>query len=125
STIIPHSSQTVKTLGEFLDNRINLDTGKQLKILLGQYVSEKRPATCVEIKVPSRRSRYNHRSAHKYGTKKYVTYTEKLGISKMGDVQIVFSRKAIAEDETSRPKYIATDMLSLNTHQILTIYSYR
>jgi SRSO17 transposase len=41
----------------------------------------------------------------------------------MGDVQIVFSRKA--DDEKSLMKYIATDMLSLTTYQILTIYSYR
>jgi len=105
------------------DNRVDLDTGKQLKVIIEQHISEGQLNTRVDVRVTSKRSRYNHPSAHRYETKKYVTYTEKLSISKMGDVQIVFSRKA--DDEKSLMKYIATDMLSLTTHQILTIYSYR
>ena len=105
------------------DNRVDLATGKQLKVLIEQHISEGQLNTRVDVRVPSKRSRYGHKSAQKYETKKYVTYTEKFSISKMGDVQIVFSRKA--DDAKSLMKYIATDMLSLTTHQILTIYSYR
>ena len=105
------------------DNRVDLATGKQLKVIIKQHISEGQLNTRVDVRVPSKRSRYGHKSAQKYETKKYVTYTEKFSISKMGDVQIVFSRKA--DDEKSLMKYIATDMLSLTTHEILTIYSYR
>jgi len=105
------------------DNRVDLATGKQLKAIIKQHISEGQLNTRVDVRIPSKRSRYGHKSAQKYETKKYVTYTEKFGISKMGDVQIVFSRKA--DDEKSLMKYIATDMLSLTTYQILTIYSYR
>jgi len=105
------------------DNRVDLATGKQLKGIIEQYISKGQLNTRVDIRVSSKRSRYRHKSAQIYETKKYVTYTEKFSISKMGDVHIVFSRKA--DDEKSLMKYIATDMLSLSTHQILTIYSYR
>jgi len=105
------------------DNRVDLATGKQLKVIIKQHISEGQLNTRVDVRVPSKRSRYGHKSAQRYETKKYVTYTEEFSISKMGDVQIVFSRKA--DDEKSLMKYIATDMLSLTTHQILMIYSYR
>jgi len=104
-------------------NRVVLATGKQLKAIIEQRISKGQLNTRVDVRVPSKRSRYGHKSAQRYETKKYVTYTEKFSISKMGDVQIVFSRKA--DDEKSLMKYIATDMLSLTTHQILMIYSYR
>jgi len=105
------------------DNRVDLATGKQLKVIIEQSISEGQLNTRVDVRIPSKRSVYSHKSAQKYETKKYVTYTEEFSISKMGDVQIVFSRKA--DDAKSLMKYIATDMLSLTTHQILTIYSYR
>ncbi len=105
------------------DNRVDLATGKQLKVIIEQHISEGQLNTRVDVRIPSKRSGYGHKSAQRYETKKYVTYTEEFSISKMGDVQIVFSRKA--DDEKSLMKYIATDMLSLTTHQILTIYSYR
>ena len=97
-------------------------------MIIEQRISEgqKLPLnTRVDVRIPSKHSRYGHKSAQKYETKKYVTYTEKFCISKMGDVQIVFSRKAKATALKSLMKYIATDMLSLTTNQILTIYSYR
>lgn len=105
------------------DNRVDLVTGKQLKVIIKQHISEGQLNTRVDVRIPSKRSEYGHKSAQRYETKKYVTYTEKFSISKMGDVQIVFSRKA--DDAKSLMKYIATDMLSLTTHEILTIYSYR
>lgn len=105
------------------NNRVDLATGEQLKVIIEQRISKGKLNTRVDVRISSKRSRYGHKSAQRYETKEYVTYTEKFGISKMGDVQIVFSRKA--DDEKSLMKYIATDMLSLTTHQILTIYSYR
>ena len=105
------------------DNRVDLATGKQLKVIIEQHISEGQLNTRVDVRIPSKRSRYGHKSAQKYETKKYVTYTEEFCISKMRDVQIVFSRKS--DDAKSLMKYIATDMLSLTTHEILTIYSYR
>jgi len=105
------------------NNRVDLATGKQLKVIIEQHISEGQLNTRVDVRIPSKRSRYSHKSAQRYETKKYVTYTEEFSISKMGDVQIVFSRKA--DDSKSLMKSIATDMLSLTTHEILTIYSYR
>jgi len=105
------------------NNRVDLATGKQLKAIIEQHISQGQLNTRVDVRIPSKRSGYGHKSAHKYETKKYVTYTEEFSISKMGDVQIVFSRKA--DDAKSLMKYIATDMLSLTTCEILKIYSYR
>lgn len=106
-------------------NRVDKDTGKQLKEICQEHISQGHIKDCVEIRVPSKRSRYNHSSAQRYETKIFITYTEKLTISKMGDVQVVFSRKEDEKSELDNMRYIVTDMLYLNTSQILTIYSYR
>lgn len=109
-------------------NRVDKDTGKQIKEICLEHICKGRIKNRVEIRVPSKRSRYNHPSAQRYETKVFITYTEKLTISKMGEVQIVFSRKEEKEDEKSEldnMRYIVTDMLHLTTNQILTIYSYR
>ena len=106
-------------------NRVDIDTGEQLKEICQDHISEGHIKNRVEIRVPSKRSRYNHSSAQRYETKVFITYTEKLTISKMGEVQVVFSRKEDEECEPENMRYIVTDMLYLNTSQILTIYSYR
>ncbi len=43
----------------------------------------------------------------------------------MGGVQVVFSRKEDEKSQLDKMRYIVTDMLYLNTSQILAIYSYR
>jgi len=107
------------------DNRVDIDTGKQLKVICQGHISEGHIKNRIEIRVPSKRSRYNHSSAQRYETKVFITYTEKLNISKMGEVQVVFSRKEDEKSQLECMRYIVTDMLSLSTCQILTIYSYR
>ena len=106
-------------------NRVDKDTGKQLKVLCQDHISEGHIKNRIEIRVPSKRSRYNHSSAQRYETKVFITYTEKLTISKMGEVQVVFSRKEDDESQLEDMRYIVTDMLYLSTNQILMIYSYR
>lgn len=107
------------------DNRVDIDTGNQLKVICQGHISEGRVKNRIEIRVPSKRSRYNHSSAQRYETKVFITYTEKHTISKMGEVAVVFSRKEDEKSEQEYMRYIVTDMLYLSTCQILTIYSYR
>lgn len=106
-------------------NRVDKDTGKQLKGICQEHISQGHIKNRMEIRVPSKRSRYDHPSAKRYETKAFITYTEKLTISKMGAVQVVFSRKEDEKPQLDNMRYIVTDMLYLNTSQILTIYSYR
>jgi len=107
------------------DNRVNIDTDKQLKVICQEHISSGRLKNRIQIRVPSKRSRYNHVSAESYETKVFITYTEKLSISKMGDVVVVFSHKADENPDLKKMRYIVTDMLEINTDTILTIYSYR
>jgi len=106
-------------------NRVDADTGKQIKEICDEHISEGRIKDRTQIRVPGKRSRYNHASAQRYETKEYITHTEKLRISRMGELQVVFSRKADDESDQKYMRYIVTDMLYLSTGQILTIYSYR
>jgi SRSO17 transposase len=106
-------------------NRVDVDTGKQLKAICQEHIVSGRLKNRIQIRVPSKRSGYAHVSAQKYETKIYITYTEKLNISKMGDVQVVFSRKESDKSDLKNMRYILTDMLHINTCEILTIYSYR
>jgi len=115
-------------------NRVNIDTDKQLKVICQEHISSGQLKNRIQIKVLSKRSQHNPNgsprgsiSAQKYETKTFITYTEKLSISKMGELQVVFSRKE-KEDDTSDlryMRYIVTDNLSLSTSDILTIYTYR
>jgi len=107
------------------NNRVDVDTGKQLKAICQEHITSGRLKNRIQIRVPSKRSGYAHVSAHKYETKTFITYTEKLSISKMGDVQVVFSRKESDESDLKYMKYILTDMLDMNTCDVLTVYSYR
>lgn len=107
------------------NNRVDVETGKQLKDICQSHISEGRIEHRTQIRVPGKRSRYNHPSAHRYETKIFITCTEKLAISKMGEVQVVFSHKETDEPQLKNMRYIVTDMLYLSTCSILTIYSYR
>jgi Transposase DDE domain len=104
-------------------NRVYRD--KQLKEICQEHISEGLIKNRIEIKVSSNRSRYNHPSADKYETKVFITYTEKLVISKMGEVLAVFSRKEDEKSELKNMRYIVTDRIDIDTEEILTIYSYR
>jgi SRSO17 transposase len=114
-------------------NRVDIDTNKQLKTICQEHISSGQLNNRIQIKVLSKRSQHTPKgfpkgsvNAYKYETKTFITYTEKLSISKMGELQIVFSRKE--EDDTSDlryMRYIVTDNLSLSTSDILTIYTYR
>jgi len=106
-------------------NRVDVDSDKQVKEICEEHISEGHIKNRTEIRVPSKRSRYNHASAQRYETKIFITYTEKLRLSKMGEVQVIFSRKETDDNQLKHMRYIATDMLYLSTVQILTIYSYR
>lgn len=106
-------------------NRVDIDTGRQLKEICQDHISEGHIKNRIQIRVPSKRSGYNHPSAQRYETKVFIAYTEKLTISKMGEVQVVFSRKEDDESQLKHMRYIVTDMLYLDTCDILTIYSYR
>jgi len=106
-------------------NRVDLATGKQLKAICQEHIQSGRLKNRIQIRVPSKRSGYAHVSAQRYETKTFVTYTEKLSISKMGDVQVVFSRKENDKSDLKSMRYILTDMLHMNTCDILTVYSYR
>jgi SRSO17 transposase len=115
-------------------NRVDIDTDKQLKVICQEHISSGQLKNRIQIKVLSKRSQHTPKgspkgsvSAYKYETKTFITYTEKLSISKMGEMQVVFSRKE-KEDDTSDlryMRYIVTDNLSLSTSDILTIYTYR
>jgi len=107
------------------NNRVDIDTGKQLKAICQEHITSGRLKNRIQIRVPGKRSGYAHVSAQKYETKTFITYTEKLSISKMGDVQVVFSRKENDQSDLKHMRYILTDMLDINTCDILTIYSYR
>jgi hypothetical protein len=107
------------------DNRVDINRDKQLKVICQEHISEGRIKNRIELKVSSKRSRYNQPSANKYDTKVFITYTEKLVISKMGEVAVVFSRKEDEKSELRNMRYILTDKLDMNTGEILTIYSYR
>ena len=107
------------------DNRVDINRDKQLKEICQEHISEGLIKNRFEIKVSSNRSRYNHPSADKYETKVFITYTEKLVISKMGEVAAVFSRKEDEKSELKYMRYILTDKIDMNTGEILTIYSYR
>jgi hypothetical protein len=107
------------------DNRVDINRDKQLKVICQEHISAGRIKNRFEIKVSSNRSRYNHPSVDKYETKVFITYTEKLVISKMGEVAVVFSRKEDEKSELKNMRYILTDKIDMNTGEILTIYSYR
>ena len=107
------------------DNRVDINRDKQLKVICQEHISQGRIKNRIEIKVSSNRSRYNHPSADKYETKVFITYTEKLIISKMGEVMAVFSRKEDEKSDLKYMRYIVTDKMDMNTVEILTIYSYR
>ena len=107
------------------NNRVDVDTGKQLKAICQEHISSGRLKNRIQIRVSSKRSGYSHVSAQKYETRTFITYTEKLSISKMGDVQVVFSRKESDVSDLKYMRYILTDMLDMNTCDILTVYSYR
>ena len=107
------------------DNRVDINRDKQLKVICQEHISEGRIKNRFEIRVSSKRSRYNQPSANKYETKIFITYTEKLVISKMGEVLVVFSRKEDEKSELKNMRYILTDKMDINTVEILTIYSYR
>jgi len=107
------------------DNRVDINRDKQLKVICQEHISEGLIKNRIEIKVSSNRSRYNHPSADKYETKVFITYTEKLVISKMGEVSVVFSRKEDEKSDLKHMRYILTDKTDINTVEILTIYSYR
>ena len=100
------------------------------KVICQEHISSGQLKNRIQIKVLSKRSQHTPKgsvSAYKYETKTFITYTEKLSISKMGELQVVFSRKE-KEDDTSDlryMRYIVTDNLSLSTSDILTIYTYR
>jgi hypothetical protein len=49
-------------------NRVDKDTGRQLKEICLEHISKGRIKDRVEIRVPSKRSRYNHPSAPRYET---------------------------------------------------------
>lgn len=106
------------------DNRV-LTNGVQLRLICQERIQLGLLKNRIEIRVMSKRSQYAHKSAQKYEAKVYTTHTEKLSISKMGDVQIVFSHKEGVKPEQKNLRYIATDMLNIDTKEILTIYSYR
>ena len=72
------------------DNRVDINRDKQLKVICQEHILEGRIKNRFEIKVSSKRSRYNQPSANKYETKIFITYTEKLVISKMGEVSVSF-----------------------------------
>jgi hypothetical protein len=107
------------------NNRVDVDTGKQLKAICQEHITSGRLKNRIQIRVPGKRSGYAHVSAQKYETKTFTTYTEKLSISKVGDVQVVFSHKESDMSDLKHMRYILTDMLDMNTCDILTIYSYR
>jgi IS4 transposase len=107
------------------DNRVDINRNKQLKEICQEHISEGLIKNRLEIKVSSKRSRYNQPSANKYETNIFITYTEKLVISKMGEVSVVFSRKEDEKSELKNMRYILTDKLDINTAEILRIYSYR
>lgn len=107
------------------DNRVAINRDKQLKVICQEHISQGHINNRIEIKVSSNRSRYNHPSANKYETKVFITYTEKLVISKMGEVTAVFSHKEDEKSELKYMRYILTDKMDINTLEILTIYSYR
>jgi len=77
-------------------NRVDIDTDKQLKTICQEHISSGQLNNRIQIKVLSKRSQHTSKgsvSAYKYETKTFITYTEKLSISKMGELQIVFSAK--------------------------------
>ena len=132
--------RTQVKLAEMMIRYANLPddiTDKQLKTICQEHISSGQLNNRIQIKVLSKRSQHNLNgspkgfpkgsvNAYKYETKTFITYTEKLSISKMGASQVVFSRKE--EDDTSDlryMRYIVTDNLSLSTSDILTIYTYR
>ncbi|MBM3210926.1 transposase [Candidatus Poribacteria bacterium] len=106
-------------------NRVDSETGKPLNEICEEHISKGHIKDRVDIRVPSKRSRYNHSSAERYETKTFITYTEKHTISKMGEVKVVFSHKEGKNVQLKDMRYILTDMLDLTTSQILTIYTYR
>jgi len=106
------------------DNRVS-SSGNQLRLICQERIASGLLKNRIQIRVMSKRSQYAHKSAQKYETKEYITYTEKLSISKMGYVQLVFSHKEGVNPEQKNLRYIATDILNINTYEILTIYSYR
>jgi SRSO17 transposase len=106
------------------DNRVS-NSGEQLRLICQERIASGLLKNRIQIRVMSKRSQYTHKSAQKYEIKVYITHTEKLSISKMGDVQIVFSHKEGVQPEQKNLRYIVTDMLNIDTTEILTIYSYR
>jgi len=56
-------------------NRVDVDTGKQLKEICQAHISDGHIKNRIEIRIPSKRSRYNHSSAQKYETKVSLRYS--------------------------------------------------
>ena len=106
------------------DNRVS-SSGNQLRLICQERIASGLLTNRTQIRVMSKRSQYAHKSAQKYETKVYITCTEKLSISKMGYVQIVFSHKEGVQPNQKTLRYIVTDILNIDTQEILTIYSYR
>lgn len=105
------------------NNRVDKASGQQLKAIAKHHIEKGALKNRLSLRVPSKRSRYNHESAIRYETKTYVTYTEKYNLSKMGEVTVIFSQKV--NEKSPSLRYIVTDIESLTTKEILSIYSTR